>query len=138
MLRSKAINPPEGGHKLTCIKWGAGSGGLDHEELVEEFERIGLTAAEAQNIMHFHRGDNNETIDVDTFIDILVHVLENAIHALSASDTVTIAYLFDKYDENGDGSMVSSCGVTLALPRYCLLLHTTNLTQLSLHLRSGC
>ena len=83
-----------------------GSGCLDNEELVAEFERIGLTAAEAQNVMRLHCNQDSEIINVDRFVGILLHVLEYAVHALSASDVVNIAFLFDRYDSNGDGSMV--------------------------------
>ena len=44
-------------------------------------------------------------LDVDDLINALMHVLGNAIPALSAHDMVTIGHLFTKFDVNGDGNL---------------------------------
>ena len=78
-------------------------------------------------MMSFHSDPSSEIISMDAFIDILVHVLEHAVYALSASDIVTIAHLFDHYDSNGDGSMVR-------FPSRITVCNITKLVCLSLSL----
>ena len=106
VLHSKASTSLLCLHADTYINFNAGSGELDNYEIVNEFKRIGLSAEEAKNIMRFHSNPSKQTISQEVFLEILVHVLEHAVHALSVSDVVTIAYLFKKHDSNKDGKMV--------------------------------
>ena len=56
-----------------------GSGDLDCGELVQEFLRIGLAPAQAQHIMRFHTSHPAATLDVNAFIDTLLHILGNSV-----------------------------------------------------------
>ena len=83
------------------------NGSLDHAELETELLRIGLTERQVEQVMYFHKhalGDNS-SMDVDAFILLLLHVLGNAIPSLSAADMVTVAYLFNRYNETDDAKI---------------------------------
>lgn len=74
------------------------SGGIEHDELVQEFFRIGLKAAEVQQIFRFHTQIFHATtsLDMDAFILILLHVLGNSNPSLTAAEMVMLGHLFNK------------------------------------------
>jgi Ca2+-binding EF-hand superfamily protein len=79
---------------------------LDGDEVQAEMTRIGLTSAQATQILQYHKNATGHAeLGVDDLINALMHVLGNSIPALSASDMVTIGHLFTEFDENGDGSL---------------------------------
>ena len=53
--------------------------------------------------MEFHdrnrvgESDKNAGLDEDEFIKTIIHVLDNSIPVLNASDVVTMGYLFKKF-----------------------------------------
>ena len=99
---------------LEARKWFAridldGSKSLDQDELATEFERIGLSTEEAKSTMAVHNagseGDEETPLLIEDFICTLIHVLGNDVESLAAQDVVTLAHLFDKYDEDGNGQI---------------------------------
>ena len=85
-----------------------GSGGLDGEELIAEFLKIGVDVSEVQNMLKYamtDAGDEKLELDRGQFIGVIMYVLDNALNNFSAADVVTLGYLFEKYDEDGSGSM---------------------------------
>ena len=74
-----------------------GSRSLDGDEVLAEMTRIGLTSEQAKQILQYHKNATGRAVlDVDDLINALMHVLGNAIPALSAYDMVTIGHLFTK------------------------------------------
>ena len=68
--------------------------------------RIGLTSEQATQILKYNKSTTGRAeLGVDDLINALMHVLGNAIGALTASDMVTIGHLFTKFDVNGDGNL---------------------------------
>ena len=79
-----------------------GSGFISGQELRMAFSKINATPTEVDLILEFHKTNqpvNDQGVSQKEFLQTIVHVLENSIHSLSASDLVTIGHLFDKYDE---------------------------------------
>jgi len=86
-----------------------GSRSLDRDELIAEFERIGLTAQEAEEVMMMHKSEtangDEPSLVVRDFINTLIHVLDNELHLMQAQDVVSLANLFNLYDDDGNGKM---------------------------------
>ena len=76
---------------------------ITFDELRREFHKIQISETEAEVIMEFHdrnsvgESDKNAGLDEDEFIKTIIHILENSIPALNASDMVTMGYLFKKF-----------------------------------------
>ena len=81
-----------------------GSNGLDPEEVEAEFLKIGLDEQEAHRLAHLHKSDES-TLDVLAFINTIIHILDNAVVSFSAADVVMLGFLFEEYDEDGDGQI---------------------------------
>ena len=112
-----------------------GSGRMSKEELLSEFLRLDLTVAQAEGVLKFNQAflnpqqgsiahlqgaaraivhkkdaesrsdDNSGDIDANEFVQMIVHVLDNAIPSLSASDVVTLGCLISQHDQDGDGKL---------------------------------
>ena len=89
---------------------------LDGDEVLAEMTRIGLSSDQATQILQYNKNATGHAeLDDQDLINALIHIFGNSIPSLSASDMVTIGYLLNKYDENGDGNMDLTEFRTLAL-----------------------
>ena len=121
-----------------------GSNGLDSEEVKAEFLKIGLDEEEAHRLAHLHKTDES-TLDVPAFINTITHILDNAVPYFSAANVVMLGYLFEQYDEDGDGQidMAEFKNLTLDMVKACFVfnggeaLDTLSITQLDVLRRHG-
>jgi len=77
----------------------------DRAELTKEFERIGIKASAASSLWKYHDIDHSDTMDVNEFHDMVLHILENVHATFSAADMLALGCLINEYDKDGSETL---------------------------------